>query len=72
MVASLQTGIVMPPAMLRKLVAYERQNQLDLALQGIGRVERTLFMLDRLESPRCDSLICTFKQGRIADRTYEA
>ena len=37
--------------MLRKLAAYERQNQLDLALREIGRVERTLFMLDWLESP---------------------
>jgi len=75
--------------MLRKLAAYERQNQLDLALREIGRVERTLFMLDWLESPelrrRCQAglnkseqrhfltgAICTFKQGRIADRTHEA
>ena len=89
LVASLQAGIVMPSTMLRKLAAYERQNQLDLALQEIGRVERTLFMLDWLESPalrrRCQAglnkseqrhqltgAICTFKQGRIADRTYEA
>ncbi len=89
LVASLQAGVVMPSTMLRKLAAYERQNQLDLALQEIGRVERTLFMLDWLESPalrrRCQAglnkseqrhqltgAICTFKQGRIADRTYEA
>lgn len=37
--------------MLRKLAAYERQNQLDIALQEIGKVERTLFMLDWLENP---------------------
>jgi TnpA family transposase len=37
--------------MLRKLAAYHRQNQLDLALQELGRIERTLFMLDWLESP---------------------
>ena len=37
--------------MLKKLAAYRRQNQLDLALQELGRVERTLFMLDWLESP---------------------
>src|SRR3546814_525979 len=37
--------------MLRKLAAYERQNQLDVALQKIGKVERTLFMLDWLENP---------------------
>jgi len=37
--------------MLRKLAAYRRQNQLDLALQELGRIERTLFMLDWLEGP---------------------
>ena len=89
LVASLKAGTVLPSAMLRKLAAYERQNQLDLALREIGRVERTLFMLDWLESPalrrRCQAglnkseqrhfltqVICTFKQGRIADRTHEA
>jgi hypothetical protein len=30
--------------MLRKLAAYRRQNQLDLALQELGRIERTLFI----------------------------
>src|SRR3546814_16459224 len=39
------------PVMLRKLAAYERQNQLDVALQKIGKDERTLFMLDCLENP---------------------
>ena len=89
LVASLKAGTVQPSVMLKKLAAYERQNQLDLALQEIGRVERTLFMLDWLESPalrrRCQAglnkseqrhaltgAICTFKQGRIADRTHEA
>lgn len=51
LVASLKAGSVQPSMILRKLAAYERQNQLDLALQEIGRVERTLFMLDWLESP---------------------
>lgn len=37
--------------MLRKLAAYERQNQLDRALQEVGRIERTLFMPDWLKSP---------------------
>jgi len=47
--------------MLRKFAAYRRQNQLDLALQELRRLERTLFMLDWLESPelrrRCVSLL---------------
>jgi TnpA family transposase len=89
LVASLKAGTVAPSAMLRKLAAYRRQNQLDLALQELGRIERTLFMLDWLESPelrrRCHAglnksvqrhslaqVICTFKQGRIADRGTEA
>ncbi len=45
LVASLHAGTVMPSAMLKKLAAYHRQNGLDLALQELGRVERTLFML---------------------------
>ena len=89
LVASLQAGTVLPSAMLKRLAAFQRQNQLDLALQELGRVERTLFMLDWLESPdlrqRCQAglnkseqrhvlaqVICTFKQGRIADRGHEA
>ena len=89
LVASLKAGIVAPSLMLRKLAAYRRHNQLDLALQELGRIERTLFMLDWLESPelrrRCHAglnkseqrhflaqVICTFKQGRIADRGAEA
>jgi TnpA family transposase len=89
LVASLRAGTVLPSAMLKRLAAFQRQNQLDLALQELGRIERTLFMLDWLESPqlrqRCQSglnkseqrhvlaqVICTFKQGRIADRGQEA
>ena len=89
MAASLKAGTVAPSAMLRKLAAYRRQNQLDLALQELGRIERTLFMLDWLESPelrrRCHAglnkseqrhalaqVVCTFKQGRIADRGPDA
>ena len=89
LVASLKTGTVLPSAMLKRLAAFQRQNQLDLALQELGRIERTLFMLDWLESPelrqRCQAglnkseqrhalaqVICTFKQGRIADRGQEA
>lgn len=89
LVASLKAGHVAPSTMLRKLAAYERQNQIDLALQEIGRIERTFFMLDWLESPelrrRCQAglnkseqrhvltqAICTFRQGRMIDRTHEA
>jgi TnpA family transposase len=89
LVASLRAGTVLPSAMLKRLAAFQRQNQLDLALQELGRIERTLFMLDWLESPQLRQLcqaglnkseqrhalaqvICTFKQGRIADRGPDA
>jgi TnpA family transposase len=89
LVASLKAGHVAPSMMLRKLAAYERQNQVDIALQEIGKIERTLFMLDWLENPslrrRCQAglnkseqrhalthAICTFRQGRIIDRSHEA
>jgi len=53
--------------MLRKLAAYRRQNQLDLALQELGRIERTLFMLDWLESPEfAPTLPCRAQQERAA------
>jgi TnpA family transposase len=42
--------------MLKRLAAYQRQNQLDLALQELGLIERTLFMLDWLESPQLRQL----------------
>ena len=38
--------------MLKKLGAYRQQNRLYLALGEIGRVERTLFMLDWMENPK--------------------
>lgn len=89
LVASLKAGVVAPSVMLKKLASYRRQNQLDLALQELGRIERTLFMLDWLESPdlrqHCHAglnkgeqrhslaqVICTFRQGRIAERNAEA
>ena len=89
LVASLQAGTVLPSAMLKRLAAFQRQNQLDLALQELGRIERTLFTIDWLESAalrqRCQAglnkseqrhalahVICTFKQGRIADRGQDA
>ena len=37
---------------MRKLGAYRQQNRLYLALGEIGRIERTLFMLDWIENPQ--------------------
>lgn len=50
--ASVKTGVVKPSALLKKLGAYRQQNRLYLALGEIGRIERTLFMLDWMENPQ--------------------
>lgn len=49
--ASLKAGSVAPSVMLKKLSAFKRQNRLDMGLAEVGRIERTLFTLDWLESP---------------------
>ena len=48
--ASLRDKSLKPSAILRKLGAYRQQNRLYLALGEIGRIERTLFMLDWIEN----------------------
>ncbi len=49
--ASIQQGTVNASLILRKLGSYPRQNSLALALREIGRIERSLFMLEWLEDP---------------------
>ncbi len=70
--SSLKAGIVAPSVMLRKLAAYRRHNQPDLALQELGRIERTLFTLDWLESPelrrRCHAGLNKSEQRRNRNR----
>ena len=44
--ATIAAGIVAPSQILRKRASYPRQNELALALREVGRVERTLFMID--------------------------
>ena len=46
---SIRTGTVTASAMLRKLSAYPRQNGLALELCEVGRLERSIFMLDWLQ-----------------------
>lgn len=48
---SIKTGTVTASLMMRKLGAYPRQNGLALALRELGRLERTLFLLDWLQDP---------------------
>jgi TnpA family transposase len=48
---SVRTGAASASLLLKRLGAYPRQNGLALALREIGRIERTLFMLDWFELP---------------------
>ena len=48
---SVRTGAASASLLLKRLGAYPRQNGLVLALRAIGRIERTLFMLDWFELP---------------------
>ena len=51
LVASIKAGTVAASVMLKKLAGYPRQNPVARALREIGRVERSLFMLDWLDDP---------------------
>ena len=51
LVASIRAGAVSPSHIMGKLAAYPRQNGLALALREIGRLERSLFLLEWLRSP---------------------
>ena len=46
--ATLANGVLPPSQLLRKFAAYPRQHKLAVALRQIGRVERTLFIVDWL------------------------
>ena len=47
-VATMTAGVMPPSQLLRKLASYPRQHELALALREIGRIERTLFIIDWL------------------------
>jgi len=65
--ASLKAGTVAPSIMLKKLSAYRLQNQLDLALQELGRIERTLLHARLAGEPgAAAALSCRPQQKRPA------
>ena len=49
--ATMAAGTMRPSQILRKLAAYPRQNELAAALREVGRIERSLFMLDWTTNP---------------------
>src|SRR5262249_53087158 len=83
--ASIQQGTVTASLMLRKLGAYPRQNALALALREIGKLERTLFLLEYIQNIELrkrihaglnkgearNALARAVFFNRLGDRTYE-
>ena len=51
-VLSIQAGLVLPSMLLRKLGSYNQKNLLCLAFRELGRVERTLFLLQYISQPQ--------------------
>ena len=49
--ASIRHGTVTASLIIRKLASYPRQNSLHAALREVGRIERTLFMLEWMQDP---------------------
>jgi TnpA family transposase len=50
-VLSIQAGKVLPSMLLKKLGVYSRQNHLYKAFSEVGRVERTIFLLEYMSDP---------------------
>ncbi|MFK0573406.1 Tn3 family transposase [Endozoicomonas sp.] len=49
--SSIRLGTVTASLIIRKLASYPRQNKLALALRELGRIERTLFLLEWMQKP---------------------
>jgi TnpA family transposase len=49
--SSIRLGTVTASLIIRKLASYPRQNRLALAMRELGRIERTLFILDWMQDP---------------------
>ncbi len=49
--SSVRNGTVTASLILKKLASYPRQNSLSVTLREIGRIERTLYTLEWLQSP---------------------
>ena len=47
-VATMAAGVIPPSQLLRKFASYPRQHDLAIALREIGRIERTLFIIEWL------------------------
>ncbi len=55
--ASIKIGTASASLLIRKLASYPRQNRLALAIRDVGRIERTLFILEWLKNPSLRSRV---------------
>ncbi len=85
--ATMTAGKIRPSQLLRKLASYPRQNNLAVALREVGRIERTLFIIEWIldtdmqrraqiglnkERPTMRSKCAPYREaGEIRDRTTE-
>ena len=70
--ATLASGALPPSQLLRKFAAYPRQHELAVTLREIGRVERTLFIVDWLLDADMQRRANTgLNKGEIRDRSSE-
>ena len=49
--SSIRLGTVTASLLVRKFASYPRQNRLALAMRELGRIERTLFLLNWMQNP---------------------
>ncbi len=54
---SIKAGRIAPSTLLRKLGSYSRKNKLYIAMRELGRVVRTVFLLEYLSNPELRRLI---------------
>ncbi len=54
-IATIAAGIVAPSQILRKLACYPRQTEFALPLREVGRVERTLSLIDWILDAGCNA-----------------
>jgi len=54
-VLSIKAGKVMPSTLLHKLGSYSKKNRLYQAFQELGKVVRTMFLLEYISSPKIRS-----------------
>ncbi len=55
--ATMTAGKIRPSQLLRKLASYPRQNNLAVALREVGRIERTLFIIEWIRIRTCSGVL---------------